>query len=240
MRFVIDHALLARAQEKLSGRTLLWIAGGAGSGKTTVCQALSTRLGLSVYDMDAHIYGSYHGRFSPTRHPVNMVWSTAPDGLAWLLGLSWDEFDSFNRAALPEYLDLLCDDLDEVDLNSALLVDGGLCNPGLLAQVLPTRQIACLAAPEVSSVKVWEQTGERAAMKDAIARLPNPEAAWRTFLEFDARITQTILDECRQNGISIYLRDDTTSVEELAQRIVNCELSIVNFRTPDPPLTIDN
>ena len=86
MRFVIDHALLARAQEKLSGRTLLWIVGGAGSGKTTVCQALSARLGLSVYDMDAHIYGSYHGRFNPARHPVNTAWSAAPDGLAWLLG----------------------------------------------------------------------------------------------------------------------------------------------------------
>ena len=228
MRFPINHALLDRASAKLAGRPLFWIVGGAGSGKTTVCQALSARLGLPVYDMDAHIYGSYHGRFSPTRHPINTMWSIAPDGLAWLLGLSWDEFDSFNRAALPEYLDLLCNDLDEEDLNGAMIVDGGLCNPGLLAQVLPARQIVCLAAPELSSATIWEQNAERAAMKEAIAQLPNPETAWRTFLEFDTRITQTILDECRQSGISIYLRDDTTSVEELAQRIVNCELTIDN------------
>ena len=228
MRFPIDHALLAHARAKLSGRPLFWIVGGAGSGKTTLCQALSARLGLPVYDMDAHIYGSYHGRFSPARHPVNTAWSSAPDGLAWLLGLSWDEFDSFNRAALPEYLDLLGEDLDEVDLSGAMLVDGGLCTPGLLAKVLPARRIACLAAPHLSSVRIWDQTGDRAAMKEAIAQLPNPEAAWRTFLEFDARITQTILDECRENGISIYLRDDSTSVEELAQRIVNGELSIDN------------
>ena len=65
-------------------------------------------------------------------------------------------------------------------------------------------------------------------MKEMIAQLPNPEATWRTFLEFDTRITQTILSECRENGISIYLRDDSTSVEELAQRIVNGELSIDN------------
>ena len=219
MRFDIDHALLARAQEKLSGRTLLWIVGGAGSGKTTICQALSARLGLPVYDMDAHIYGSYHGRFSPTRHPVNTAWSAAPDGLAWLLGLSWDEFDSFNRAALPEYLDLLCDDLDEMDLTDATLVDGGLCNPGLLAQALPARQIACLAAPELSSVTIWEQTAERAAMKEMITQLPNPEVSWRTFLEFDTRITQTILSECRETGISIYRRDEATLVEELAGHV---------------------
>ena len=220
MRFDIDHALLARAQEKLSGRTLLWIVGGAGSGKTTICQALSARLGLPVYDMDAHIYGSYHGRFSPTRHPVNTAWSAAPDGLAWLLGLSWDEFDSFNRAALPEYLDLLAEDLDETALSTTLLVDGGLCTPGLLAQVLPPRQIACLAAPELSSEQIWEGTAERAAMKDALAHLPDPAAAWRTFLEFDTRITQTILAECRQSGISIYQRHSATSVDELAEHIV--------------------
>ncbi len=220
MRFSVNHDLLAQAREKLSGRRLFWIVGGAGSGKTTLCQALSARLGLSVYDMDAHIYGSYHGRLSPMRHPVNTAWSAAPDGLAWLLGLSWDEFDSFNRAALPEYLDLMCDDLEEVDPSSAMLVDGGLCNPGLLAQVLPARQIVCLAAPELSSVRIWEQTAERAVMKEMIAQLPNPEATWRTFLEFDTRITQTILSECRENGISIYLRDATTSVEELTQRIV--------------------
>ena len=219
MRFPIDHDLLEQAGAKLAGRPLFWIVGGAGAGKTTLCQALAARLGLPIYDMDAHIYGSYHGRFSPTRHPVNTAWSAAPDGLAWLLGLSWNEFDSFNRAALPEYLDLLCDDLDEMDLTDATLVDGGLCNPGLLAQALPARQIACLAAPELSSVTIWEQTAERAAMKEMITQLPNPEVSWRTFLEFDTRITQTILAECRQSGISIYQRHSATSVDELAEYI---------------------
>ncbi len=233
MCFSINHALLAQAREKLSGRTLVWIVGGAGSGKTTLCQALSARVGLPVYDMDAHIYGSYHGRFSPTRHPVNTMWSAAPDGLAWLLDLSWDEFDGFNRAALPEYLDLLGEDLDEFEPGTMMLVDGGICNPGLLAQVLPARQIVCLAAPGLSSATIWEQNAERVAMKEALAHLPNPEASWRTFLDFDTRITQTILDECRQSGISIYLRDDTTSVGELARRIVNCELSIVNCQFPE-------
>ena len=219
MRFSVNHALLAQAHEKLSGRRLFWIVGGAGSGKTTLCQALSLRLALPVYDMDAHIYGSYHGRLSPTRHPVNTAWSAAPDGLAWLLRLSWDQFDSFNRAALPEYLDLLCDDLDEADPSDAMLVDGGLCNPGLLAQVLPACQIACLAAPELSSATIWEQSAERAAMKEVISQLPNPEASWRTFLEFDTRITQTILSECRESGITIYRRDEATSVEELAGHV---------------------
>lgn len=221
MRFLIDHDLLEHAHARLTNRPLFWIVGGAGAGKTTLCQALSTRLGLPVYDMDAHIYGSYHGRFSPTRHPVNTAWASAPDGLAWLLGLTWEEFDSFNRAALPEYLDLLAEDLDAMTPNAAVLVDGGLCTPGLLAQVLPARQIACVAAPGLSSEQIWEGTAERAAMKEAMAHLPDPAAAWRTFLEFDTRITQTILDECRQSGITIYQRNGATSIEALVERVAS-------------------
>ena len=125
----------------------------------------------------------------------------------------------YRAATLPEYLDLLAEDLDAMELKGALLVDGGLCTPGLLAQVLPARQIACLAAPDLSSEQIWEGTAERAAMKDAMAHLPDPAAAWRTFLEFDTRITQTILAECRQSGISIYQRHNATSVDELAEHI---------------------
>ena len=72
MRFPVNSDLLAHARDVLSGREkLFWIVGGAGSGKTTICSLLSKRYALPVYDMDAHIYGSYHTRFTPERHPVN-------------------------------------------------------------------------------------------------------------------------------------------------------------------------
>ena len=220
MQFAIDKALLAETRDKLSRRTFLyWIVGGAGSGKTTVCRVLSTRLGIPIYDMDAHIYGEYHRRFNPENHPVNTAWSTANNGLAWLLDMSWDEFNSFNQAALPEYLDLLCEDLDEAEPGAGVLIDGGICNPALLAQVIPSRRIACLSAPERSGVQVWEESSERKAMKEAVYQLPNPDEAWRKFLEFDERLTHTILKECQESGIPIYLRAKGTSVEELAEQV---------------------
>ena len=108
MRYAINQDYLSHSRAMLSKRdNLYWIVGGSGSGKTTICRALSTSHGIPVYDMDAHIYGSYHGRFTQQRHPVNKAWSSSQNGLAWLLGMSWEEFDNFNRAALPEYLDLL-------------------------------------------------------------------------------------------------------------------------------------
>jgi hypothetical protein len=160
--------------------------------------------------MDAQIYGAYHGRFTPDRHPVNYAWSTAPDGLAWLLDMSWDEFAQFNRAALPEYLDLLSEDLDTTDVNASLLLDGGITNPALLAHVIPPPQIVGLASPTRASAH---------AMKEAIYHLAQPEEAWRKFLEFDDRITSTILKECQEHHIAVCSRDEGESVDQFADRV---------------------
>ena len=219
-RIIINTELLAKARAALTGRDgVAWLIGGAGSGKSTICQALSRRFAIPVYDMDAHIYGAYHSRFTAERHPVNCAWSSAQNGLAWLLDMSWAEFNQFNQAALAEYLDLLCEDLAGTDLNTRLLIDGGIMNPALLAQVILPRQIVCLAAPQQSSATVWQQPGERSAMKEEIFQLPTPEDAWHTFLTFDEYITQTILQECQAHGIAICARGDRETVDELAGRV---------------------
>ncbi|MBP8293072.1 MAG: hypothetical protein KAX65_09880 [Caldilineaceae bacterium] len=220
LRFQVNQELLVQTRVALAGRdALYWLVGGAGAGKSTLCAALSARFGIPIYDMDARVYGSYHARFDSTRHPVNTAWSTAPDALAWLLTLSWDEFHDFNQAALPEYLDLLGEDLAAMPPGEKILIDGGICNPGLLAQVIPARQIVCLAAPAQSSAAIWAATDERQGMKEAIDQLPNAQAMWRTFLDFDSRITRTMLEECQQQGIAICLRDETTSVAALVERV---------------------
>lgn len=198
---------------------LYWLVGGAGSGKTTICQALSEKYGISIYDMDAHIFGAYHGRFSPERHPVNSAWSAAPNGLAWLLEMSWDEYELFNRAALPEYLDLLTVDLTPFDPHAGLLIDGGIINPGLLAQVIPPKQIICLAAPGRSSQEIWAENSERQAMKAMIDRLPGEGDKWQKFLDFDTRITQTILEESRAADIPICIREASDSVYQFAEKV---------------------
>ena len=220
MQFIINNDLLTQSRATLSRfDRLYWVVGGAGSGKSTICRSLSARYDIPVYDMDAHIYGAYHGRFTQERHPVNRVWSTASDGLAWLLDMSWDEFDSFNQAALPEYLDLLVEDLDAANPDASVLIDGGICNPALIAQVISTRQIVCLAIPGRSSAEIWKDSGERNSMQEAIYQLAEPEDAWRKFLQFDDRITNTILKECQENDITVCPRGETESVDEFAERV---------------------
>lgn len=213
--YSINETLLAQSHTVLSGRRgLFWILGGAGSGKTTLCRHLSKRFDIPIYDMDAQIYGAYHSRFTQERHPINYRWSSAQNGLAWLLQMSWDEFDAFHRAALPEYLDLLAEDLRAQDFDAGLLIDGGIWHPALLAKAIPTPQIVCLAAPWLSSAQIWEANAERRAMQEFVHQLPEPEKAWHTFLEFDCRITGTLLRECRENDIAIHVRTANESVDE--------------------------
>jgi hypothetical protein len=220
MKFQVDQQRLDRLRPLFhQHRHLYWLVGGAGSGKSTLCHALSERSGMPVYDMDAHIYGDYHARFTLERHPVNSTWSTAENGLAWLLDMSWDEFDSFNRAALPEYLDLLAEDLKSVDPGDGLLIDGGICNPALLAQVIPARQIVCLAGPQRSSAEIWQEDENRLAMKAFIYHLPKADEAWKRFLDFDEQITASILRESNENGITICTRSAAEPVDLFAERV---------------------
>ena len=222
MPFILNKDLLTQSRATLHRRErLYWVVGGAGSGKTTICQVLSAKFELPVYDMDAHIYGAYHGRFTQERHPVNSAWSSARDGLSWLLAMSWDEFDSFNQAALPEYLDLLVEDLEATKPNASVLIVGGICNPALIAQVISALQIVCLARPERSSAEIWNETDERKGMKEAVYQLARPEEAWRKFLEFDDLITRTILKESLENNISVCERSETESINKFAVRVAN-------------------
>ena len=133
--------------------------------------------------------------------------------------MTWDEFNNFNQAALPEYLDLLAEDLQDTNPDDCLLIDGGICNPALIAQVLPAKQIVCLAAPERSSAEIWQENDERLMMKDMICQLPNGNEKWRKFLDFDGRITATILRESQENNIAVCRRSAAESVDGFAQSV---------------------
>ena len=220
MQFNINHELLKQAHTLIGHRhNIYWLVGGSGSGKSTICKELAEQYGFEIYDLDAHIYGDYHGRFSATHHPVNSAWAAASNQLAWLLDLSWQEFNNFNQAALAEYAALMADDLSKIDLNQAILIDGGICNPALATEVIPAKQMLCLANRSQNSKEVWEGSAERIAMKDYFANFSDPEATWQKFLDFDTHITKTILQEAKEANIPIYSRQKGESITNVVHEV---------------------
>jgi hypothetical protein len=218
--FQPNKQLLLRAGQLLARfDQIYWVLGGAASGKSTVCRAIADQTDTAVYDMDAHIFGKYMGRYDEKRHPASLAWFTAVSPLAWILSLSPTEFDSLNRAANVEYLDLLAGDLRQNQPNGPLLVDGGLTHPALLAQVLPVERIVCLVVDTAVSHHAWNHDPDRAEMKQSILKLPDSAAAWQKFLVFDDQINQTMKAESQSAGIKILQRDSNTSLTEMVHKI---------------------
>ena len=217
-RFEADKTLIEKARTVLGVRTgLVWLIGGSCSGKSTVSRGLSARTGISVYDMDEAVFGRF--RFDPVRHPATTAWFTADNPLRWMLSLPWPEFDALYRAANAEMLDLLADDLN-CRRDAPLLIDGGITHPALLVQTLLPSRIICLEAPAGFATQEWETAAGRAPMKDEILAMPDGEALWQRFLDYDRRMTATIGRESREAGILVVNRSEGRAVEELVTHVV--------------------
>jgi hypothetical protein len=223
MLYTPNLALLPAIRAALAPLDLYWVLGGAASGKSSVCEALARRHALRVYDLDAAIYGTFMPRYSAERHPAATAYFRAENPLAWVLALDWEAFDALNRATTVEYLDLFAQDVatapSVAGITGPLVADGGLTHPSLLAQVLPAECIVCLAVDPAISAAEWNTQPERVALRDEVLALPEGAAAWARFLDFDRRMAQTMVDEARALGITVFDRGDYASPAALAQSV---------------------
>jgi hypothetical protein len=200
-------------------KALFWIVGGAASGKSTVSEALVAQYGIELIDMDARTYGSFIGRYDPIRHPASTAWLSAENPLAYLLNMTWEQFDSYNRTAQTECLDLLADDLADMPVDCPLLVDGGITHPSLLAEVVSAEKIVCLSAPDALRVHEWETAKNRAEMRQWVHSLPNGGAMWQKFLQFDHLMTETLVSESRAANILVLERTIDSDIASVALAI---------------------
>lgn len=216
--FTPDQRLLDKARQQLHNRTdLFWLIGASCVGKSSVARLLAERPGIGLYDMDEAVFGRY--QFRADRHPATTAWFSAGDPLDFMLALSWAEFDALYRAANAEYLDLLAEDLVARSTDHVYVLDGGITHPSLLAQVVPPERVACLSAPDAERAQVWETAPERAEMVSTIQTMPNGDAAWATFLQYDQRLAANLVDESLQCGIRLFERTDYPAAEDLAAAV---------------------
>jgi len=220
--FSVNQASIQKAQNILADFPhLYWILGGSATGKSTICQAIAQRQGWLVYDMDLYIYGRFQPHYTPERHPACTAWFRADNALAWVMNLSWPEFDALNRATNAEYLDLLADELRATNPATPILIDGGFTHPSIVAQVAEAAHIVCLEAERELVIREWNTHEERLAMKGWIYELPNPEAMWQKFLDHDRRMSEVMVQESRALGVTVFERGRATAVTDLAQQITD-------------------
>lgn len=218
--FAVNQELLDKARIVLWERDeIYWIIGGSCSGKSTISRALSKKCGIPVYDMDEYVFDRYMQRYNDDRHPASKAWFSAENPLAWSLSLSLQDFEAMYKAANAEYLDLLAEDLDSEEFRGPQIIDGGITHPSVLVQAVKPENVICIDADEESRARTWETSEDRAAMKEWILALPEPEDMWAKFLSFDRLVTETILEESRKENIKHLFRGNKTTVAGLADRI---------------------
>jgi len=219
--FTPNYELLAAVRTMLSAfENIFWVIGGSNSGKSTICQEISTRRNMPVYDMDKHIFGLYMGRYTWKRHPASMSWFSAENPLGWAISLSLDEFDSLNRAANIEYLDQFAKDMNGSSKETPTLVDGGITHPSILAQVISPARILCIGLEPEEGARSWNTDPGRLPMKQMVLDLDSVTATWEKFLEHDKLITETIQRESQEAGIVVLPRVPGTSVENLSSAVM--------------------
>ena len=219
--FEVDESLIEEASQKLASRSeLYWIIGGSCSGKTSLCNSISGRTGISVYDMDKYAYRVYMGRYSRSRHPASSAWFKRTDGLEWVLSLSWYDFNKLNRAVNAELLDLFSQDICENYGDCPLLVDGGITHPSVLTAVVEQKRIACISIEDAESRRIWETDESRSGMRKAIKGLPEGRKVWEKFLGFNKRMSETINKEAVEQGISVFERDPESSAEDVSGTVM--------------------
>jgi hypothetical protein len=216
----VGQALVEAARDALQARTgLRFVVGAAGTGKTTVCAAIGERLRIDVLDMDARIYGTWHGRFDPVRHPASHAWSAAADPLAWQLALEPGVYLAFQEASTAEALDLLGDELRGTDPARPLLVDGGFGSVAALARIVPPDRIVCLALPPEDQARVWTATEDRREFLDVVARVSGVDDPVGRFLALDVALSAQMIEDARAVGIRVLERAPDEPVAATASAV---------------------
>jgi len=110
-------------------------------------------------------------------------------------------------------------DIQKIDENQAILVDGGITNPAILAKVMDPHKICCIKICDNLCIRIWEDDEERQPMKKMIFQLPSPKDKWSKFLNTNILMNQQIEAECKENDIRIFFRQDETTVDEMVNEI---------------------
>jgi hypothetical protein len=218
--FPVDQSLVEAARAALCERTgLRVVVGAAGTGKTTVCATNGERHRIDVLDMDARIYGAWHGRFDPVRHPASHAWSAAVDPLAWQLALEPGAYLAFQEASTAEALDLLGDEIRGTDPARPQLVDGGFGSVAVLARVVPPDRIVCLTLPPEDQARVWTATEDRRAFLATVAGVTAVADPVGRFLALDEHLAGAMARDSEACGVVMLGRSSADGIADLAERV---------------------
>ncbi len=176
---------------------VFWIGGSSCAGKTTLARRLAARHGLAVYSCDSR-FEDHRRRADPGRHPLFHNLMDVPPGRLFappaearaeeLLGFYRDEWE------------MVLEDLRA--LPGPAVAEGVGLLPDLVAAVCPDprRSLWRIATPAFRR-QVYAGRGD--VVRETLAGLPDPGAAFEVWMERDDLIARHLEEEARRLGLRV-------------------------------------
>ncbi len=121
-----------------------WLGGGCGAGKTTVARAVTRRLDLRLYPVDAYTY-EHAGRSAAGHCPQHQKFTAMSPDQQWLAAPR--ELAETFVAISAERLEMVYDDLRALGSGPTVVVEGPQLFPDLIAPVLQSPEHALWLIP---------------------------------------------------------------------------------------------
>jgi hypothetical protein len=160
----------------------------SGVGKTTAALTLAHRYDLRLYTVDAHTY-EHAAKLPADPRTLDEIWvDTTPETLA-------DWFEDVSR----ERLELILGDLDGLDDDAPVLVEGPQLLPDLVAPLLPApdRAVYIVARPEL------QQRLVRARGPGAFSGTSDPDRAVANRLGRDRVLVERLRASTAEHGLTL-------------------------------------
>jgi hypothetical protein len=178
---------------------VFWIGGSACAGKTTLARRLAARHGLALYSCDDR-FEDHRRRADPRRHPrFHALMGLPPERLfappaearaEELLGFYRDEWE------------MVLEDLRALSGSVPAVVEGVGLLPDLVAAVCPDprRSLWRIATP---AFRRRVCAGREDVVRETLAGLPDPGAAFEVWMERDDLIARHLEWEARRLGLRV-------------------------------------
>lgn len=191
-----------------------WLAGGTGSGKTTLATALAQRYGADVYDGDL-AERSYLARCTAQHQPRLLATAAMTPAQRWLDRSPAETFDGM-ASLHGETFDFVLDDVIARDRDQTLIVDDFRTLPSDLDGLLTwTGQAVFLVpTPEFRRMALTQRYADPDRARANWGDL-DPATLLEARLARDALWDAEVVRQSQQSGLLLLAVDGTRSVDDL-------------------------
>jgi len=197
-----------KISEKITNHTF-YIGGSPCSGKSTVCEKMSKKLGLHYYKIDDHEQ-EHLQRVDAQKQPIMSKWQNPNWNEIWMrpVDVQVDEEFEFYR----ERFEMILDDLQALKTDSNIIVEGAALLPELLNGInvdfenilymIPTREFQ------------YQKYSEREFIHYILKDCDDPKQAFNNWMERDVQFGEKVKSQANLYGYKTMIVDGSKTEEE--------------------------